>query len=85
VPAGRYSRPKEEKMKNRFPTEYEKPELLTVFDASLSGWSAKCSPGSSATATTLECRPGHGNLTPGCNPTGATGGFMSPEQLQQGL
>jgi hypothetical protein len=59
--------------------------LLTVFDAALSGWSAKCSPGPSATATTIECAPGQGNLTPGCNPTGAVGGFLTPEQLNKGL
>jgi hypothetical protein len=72
-------------MNKKFPESYSKPLLLNVFDASMAGWSAKCAPGPSATATTLECRPGHGNLTPGCNPQGAVGGFLSPEQLQRGL
>jgi hypothetical protein len=71
-------------MNAEFPETYSKPRLMNVFDAAVAGWSAKCASGPSATFTTLECRPGHGNLTPGCNPTGAAGGFLTPEQMQQG-
>jgi hypothetical protein len=69
-------------MRDRFPEVYSAPVLLDVFDAAAAGWSAKCQGGASPDQTQILCSRGssaHLNVGQGQD------GFLTPEQLQQGL
>lgn len=59
----------------KFPEHYKKPQLLDVTKAAVTGWTAACSPGDSASTS---CSIG-GHFAK------LDEGFIPPEVLQQGF
>lgn len=69
---------------NRFPDDYEKPELISINNGLNIGWSAACTTGTGAATT--GCGQGHG--VPACSSGLTHGGpgpdlFNDPDYLNQ--
>ena len=64
---------------NRFPDNYEKPELILLNNGLNSGWSALCDNGTNASSP---CSTGFG-VTPSGDSTSNDNNFINPETLNQ--